>query len=147
MVIRPDGSQAQVVATDGVVAAHLAWSPDGQFLAYVAGESSSMPDDADCSPQPPDPAQVDWERRAFCATTIRLIDTATWDNRAMLPPTTGGAVEGSIDPAWSPDGKSLVFASLRDGQAGIWAIDIDTSNLRQVAQSTDLIRYPVWLRQ
>jgi Tol biopolymer transport system component len=35
-------------------------------------------------------------------------------------------------PAWAPDGRSLVFQSYRDGNFNLWTVDADGSGLRQL---------------
>ena len=42
------------------------------------------------------------------------------------------------DPSFSPDGKQVVFASLRDGNAEIYLMNIDGSNVRR------LTNHPAW---
>jgi TolB protein len=147
-VMNPDGSEQRSVARDAVVegSTRPLWSPDGRYLAYVAGGQGPLPDDKDCAVKPQDSSQVDWDRRAFCGTTIHVVDITTWENRPLLSATTSGKVEGSTDPAWSPDGKMIAFASLRGGQPGLWVINVDGIGLRQLAGATDLVRFPVWMR-
>jgi Tol biopolymer transport system component len=47
-------------------------------------------------------------------------------------------------PAWSPDGKSLVFYSDRSGKYEIWKIGIDGSNLRQLSTTNRQFVLPMW---
>jgi dipeptidyl aminopeptidase/acylaminoacyl peptidase len=46
------------------------------------------------------------------------------------------------DPAWSPDGATLLFASNRDGDFEIYAANPDGSNLRQLTRNFVTDRYP-----
>jgi Tol biopolymer transport system component len=39
------------------------------------------------------------------------------------------------DPAWSPDGRKLVFASQRDGAAGLYAVHADGSGRQSLTPS------------
>jgi hypothetical protein len=38
------------------------------------------------------------------------------------------------DPAWSPDGKTVAFASDRDGSYDIWAVDVASGATRQITK-------------
>jgi eukaryotic-like serine/threonine-protein kinase len=46
-------------------------------------------------------------------------------------------------PVFTPDERSLVFYSNRDGSWGIWTIDLDGSNLRQIAKPDAGAIYPL----
>jgi Tol biopolymer transport system component/imidazolonepropionase-like amidohydrolase len=39
-----------------------------------------------------------------------------------------------VDPAWSPDGHSLVFASDREGEVDLWLRDVDTGEERRITE-------------
>jgi eukaryotic-like serine/threonine-protein kinase len=47
-------------------------------------------------------------------------------------------------PAWSPDGRKLVFYSDRSGKYEIWEIGIDGSNLRQLTITEAQVYDPIW---
>ncbi|WP_223279919.1 amidohydrolase family protein [Streptomyces sp. SDr-06] len=60
-------------------------------------------------------------------------------NSIWLLPADGGQahrltddVQDSTQPDWSPDGKTLVFQSFRDGVYNLWRIDADGSGLRRL---------------
>ncbi|MEU9192575.1 amidohydrolase family protein [Streptomyces hundungensis] len=60
-------------------------------------------------------------------------------NSIWLVPAGGGQarrltddVQDATQPDWSPDGKSLVFQSFRDGVYNLWRIDADGSGLRRL---------------
>lgn len=86
------------------------WSPDGAHIAYTVSALT------DTSPlRVPD---------GLVGSVIEIID-ADGSNRRIL---TDGS--GEYAPAWSPDGKSIAFASLADG--AIYLIDVDGSNRRLI---------------
>ena len=66
-------------------------------------------------------------------------------------PATGGAAKRITDifddahqPAWSPDGKSLVFFAYTDGGYDIWSTAPDGSNRRKLTWGPFDDREPVW---
>ncbi|MFE3003135.1 amidohydrolase family protein [Nocardia sp. NPDC059246] len=50
----------------------------------------------------------------------------------------------NTDPAWSPDGKTLVYASDRTGQNDLWLHDIATGDQRQLTHLTGTESAPVF---
>jgi TolB protein len=47
-------------------------------------------------------------------------------------------------PAWSPDGKKIVFASDRDGAMNIYVMDSDGGNVKQLTKGAERSRAPAW---
>ena len=49
-------------------------------------------------------------------------------------------------PQYSPDGKSLVFISDRDGSEEVWVLDLEQDSARQLTTSNDRLEYasPTW---
>ena len=53
--------------------------------------------------------------------------------------------EGAKDtPAWSPDAKRLAFVWVRDGQADLWSIDINSLSTQQITKSPHNDLHPHW---
>ena len=121
MVMDADGSNPRALSQN-VAVGYLfrpAWSPDSRTLAVVGVNGSN--------PLYEKGQEVkDWYADAFLGHTIYLVDVATGKERPLLTDDSSG----NIDPAWSPDGSQIVFASTRNGASEIWAANADGSNLR-----------------
>ena len=48
------------------------------------------------------------------------------------------------DPSVSPDGKSIVFTSSRDGEFDLYLMDIDGGNVKRILKSPGLEARPTW---
>jgi Tol biopolymer transport system component len=53
-------------------------------------------------------------------------------------------VADDIQPAWSPDGKRIAFASRRDGDLEIYSMDSDGQNQRRLTRSAGDDIQPAW---
>jgi len=108
------------VSASGMAAISPAWSPDGQWLAYVA-----MPE---------------WEGGGLVDPTVQeLMQRRLW----IADPTgsvTGRRLTGAIGyrderPLWSAGGDHLLFARLdARGRASLWLITVESGALRQVVE-------------
>ena len=54
------------------------------------------------------------------------------DGTGMKQLTQGGPDDSDVDPAFSPDGASILFTSTRGGNAGIWRMTIATGKTERV---------------
>ncbi|HLT47013.1 MAG TPA: hypothetical protein VK002_07280, partial [Rubricoccaceae bacterium] len=89
-----------------------AWSPDGARLAFVTDRGPG----------------TDFEALTFAPTRLAFYDLATGDVTVRT------VFEGSkhVNPAFSPDGRSLYFLSNPDGFNNIYRLDLDTGARFQV---------------
>ena len=105
-IVKEDGSQNQFV----FAAAYPSWSPDGQMIVGVIGESSTNI----------------WTRLLCYHPFVAMrADTLS-------------AVEDNynIYPKYSPDSRSILFTSQASGQVpNIWVMDSAGNNLKQLTQT------------
>jgi dipeptidyl aminopeptidase/acylaminoacyl peptidase len=127
----------------------IAWSPDGQRIAYVM----TVPDEGlQLGKAPPKPEGAAW------APPLEIIDKVTYraDGSGYLKPgfdhlflvdadggaprqLTFGAWNDAGPLAWSPDGGSILFSTVRRGDwqrevldSDIYALDLTTGRLSQL---------------
>jgi TolB protein len=143
-----------------------AFSPDGQYIAFVSDHSSTLPtlqlmnatdgsgrhtvatpglqeEDVDTLSWSPDGSQL--AMTVFNEpgpTQIALLPLGATGRQPghMLTNMPGGA----LDPTWSPDGTLLAFAG-HDGPAiEIYAVQPDGSSMTRLTSDGLLARAPVW---
>jgi|GEM_PF-5877960 len=123
-VMEIDGSNNQPFF-DGWVETFV-WSPDGTKAAI------SVIDETDGT----GPVKFD----------IYILNADGTD--AYRLPTYESDLAVAIEPAWSPDGKKIVFAANRgeypDDPQDIYMINTDGTQLRQLTHNTDVERIPQW---
>jgi len=106
-LVRPDGTDMRrLTDTDDVSRdGDLVWSPDGKQLAYSAYRTGNIEIYV---------LDVDGALQGGAASA-QLTDT--------LPP------DRNLVTSWSPDGKRLAFSSDRDGNAEIYLMNVDGSDV------------------
>jgi hypothetical protein len=99
------------LTSDRYAALLPAWSPDGRTIAFTT-----------------DRAGTDLDLLLYGNMRVALIDVAT---RAIdvLPMQDEGK---NINPAWSPDGRSLVWVSDRSRTNDLYLFDLDTRELSRI---------------
>jgi len=77
------------------------------------------------------------------STTIWI---ASLDGRSLRPLTTGTSRDPLVgsQPAWSPGGSRIAFVSSASGNADIWVIGRDGSNLTRLTTNPDGNQQPAW---
>lgn len=120
-VMNADGSNSQLV-TELKEPGQPAWSPDGRKIAFSAGIRITL------EPYKPH-------------TDIYVINL---DGSGLTQLTRDSGLNGS--PAWSPDGKQIVFVSDRDldGKGKIWVMNADGTNQRILSNSGVYGGQPAW---
>lgn len=140
------------------------YSPDGQKIVYsstppkgqVISDSSVWIFDVDTGDMTqyvwpgyytsfsPDGKKILFESRK--AGTKKTTNLDIW----VLDITSGAEFQittdpaDDFDPAWSPDGKLIAFASNRAGNTDIWLMKSDGSDLTQITTHPEVDRYPTW---
>ncbi|MBI1296578.1 hypothetical protein GC175_16610 [bacterium] len=134
MIINADGSNPRTISErfGGERGFMPVWSPDSKTIAFTTGST------------PEDIAKEELNkayRDPFAYSVIYLVDVETGEERPLL----SDGSTGHIDPAWSPDGTQIAFASMRSGNSEIWLVNADGTNLRQITDTGEQVRFPYWV--
>jgi len=132
------------------------WSPDGRYIAFSALEGGfsnlfiydldeeklrKMTDDPYAALQPvwsPDGSTIAFVTDRF-STDLNLLDIGHFE-LALIDPVSGeisrlpifkGAK--NINPQWTPDSRSLLFISDRNGISNVYRIDIESGEILQIS--------------
>jgi TolB protein len=118
-VMNADGTdRRQVTSGDDI---HAAWSPDGQKLVFT--------------------------RRIPLSFNTQILVAPVGPGIAEPETLTTPANEYSVDlfPAWSPDGKQILFESNRSGKSSLYTMDIDGRNLHELPMNNPQGSFsPAW---
>ncbi|HEX5551026.1 MAG TPA: biopolymer transporter Tol, partial [Nitrospira sp.] len=109
-----DGSNVRRLTFEGDYNAAPAWSPRGNWIAYVC--------------------RTPRKEYKLC-----LISP---DGQKRMQLTTGGGIDDS--PSWSPDGRHLAFSSTADGKSHIYMIDADGKDLERLTFEGTHNSAPSW---
>lgn len=165
---RDGGSDLYVVGADGSGLARLThspapawgplWSPDAAQIAYVAGvgmeaEVSVVPAAGGAPRRLTVNARWDYPRSWSPDGRTLLLETAGRDERVRIAAlevvtgelrylTDGKANDG--DPAYSPDGRRIVFSSDRDGNREIYVMRADGTGVRRLTAHPAWDGHPYW---
>lgn len=153
----PDGSAERRLTFNQDFDADLAWSPDGSRLLFKSFQDGNdevyVVDAAGGAPQnlthssaadggaiwaPDGSAILFVSDREAGEDRFYLMDV----DGTNVRPLPGAGVGHS--PAWSPDGRKIAFVSARDGNAEIYVMEADGSNVRRVTDDPLENGYPRW---
>lgn len=147
MTIGFDGSDPGVVfeTPDRIEAPN--WSPDGRWLLYNSGPSLyRVPSDGSASPERVDLGDflgmsndhvISPDGRSICFTRAPHIYSVPWEGGTPRR-LTEEAADGPAMAHWlhgvSPDGRTLAFRGVREGDADLWTIPAEGGPLRRLTE-------------
>ena len=163
----PTNSDTQVIAPAEVSYVHLRFSPDGNYLYFIRSEPGSQELHylyrAPLFGGTPQKLVTDIDSNITFSPDGRRIAYFRFNNpeagkqRLILLPAEGGDEKilysgpergGLQDPAWSPDGKTIVCMVLQPGDAfsGLVGFDVRSGKQRLFFTSAmDVVQRPVWM--
>jgi Tol biopolymer transport system component len=119
------GGTPRLVSTgDGRTTCAYFAGPDDRYVVYASTHGG----DRECPP-PPDMSQG-YVWAIYESYDIYRLDTRTGDLR-RLTDTPGYDAEATV----SPDGRTIVFTSVRDGDLDIYAMDLEGGNVRRLTDT------------
>ena len=120
-LVNVDGTGESQLTTLPDGACQPAWSPDGLQLAFTS------------------PCRKNQESYAGSGLYVMKADGSAVQ---PLPPRTGG---GDYDPAWSPDGRRLAYASLRENnRVQLRVMGLDGSSVDDLTPPEGVDSQPAW---
>lgn len=158
-IMRADGTKPQRLTAIPNMQIEPAWSADGQWIYFSSGKGGVSHDiwrvSIDGSQSEAISSAGLYHFDVAVATDGRLAfsnnRTGDYDIYVRMPDgkTQAVAPQAGLDahPSWSPDGRQLLFDSLRGGVVNIWRYDFTSKQLTQLTHSKDGARFPVWLQK
>lgn len=117
----------------------------------VLPQNTANPTAAERLPSPipptPVPAQVfsDWQGTlAFSVREAGQLDIFTLQRGDAQPRRLTNNPADDRDPAWSPDGNAVAFASNRDGPWQLYIMDVVSRQPRRLTSGTHFVGAPTW---
>ncbi|MGB0911610.1 MAG: Tol-Pal system beta propeller repeat protein TolB, partial [Nitrospirales bacterium] len=113
-IMDADGSNVRRLTYEGDYNAAPTWSPHGDWIAFVC--------------------RISGEGFKLCRMTP--------DGKQLVQITSGRSIDDS--PSWAPNGRHLVFSSIRGGKSHIYIINSDGTGLEQVTSGGTHHSSPAW---
>jgi TolB protein len=131
-----------------------AWSPDGKTIYFLSGKGEQNHDIWRVDVATGNTKQLTVNALYHFDLAVREDGTVAYsgnhydlwllaEKRKPERITDDAALDAR--PAWSPDGKSLVFESMRESDvANLWRIDVSTKRAERLTRIPGGARMPVW---
>ena len=161
-VVSQPGGKPNLLVTSPIPITTFAWKPDSRTIVYgggaiSTGELRQVTIDGRRSLAPfalegasdqitiaPNGARLAYVLQNLDANIWRLPLDRTRQKNPPPPEKLFASVREEMDPAFSPDGKSIAFISNRSGHWNLWTGDADGSGLRELAAQSLLPFHPAW---
>jgi Tol biopolymer transport system component len=122
------------VGTPEVVEWHLAWATrTGQVLERPGASASYRGVEVS-----PDTKRIALHRHEAAGGDIWIVEPSGSETRL-----TWDAAQHNSSPIWSPDGRDIVFTSLRNGKSGLYRKRSDGSATEELVIESDLLKAPM----
>jgi TolB protein len=153
------GTQTRLTTSAGTSETAPALSPDGTMLAWTAGPSGGITKIWTGSATATGAAQAvaghadaiqsspSWtssSRLAFTmadASSADVYDLTLGGSATLL----AGGTAADVEPAWSPDGSRVAFASNRSGDTELYLLNVGTGAVTRLTTRTGSDGAPTWL--
>ncbi|NOZ50325.1 MAG: protein kinase [Chloroflexi bacterium] len=146
--MRPDGSeQSQLLTIPGAMAYSI--SPDSQHIAYLQARQGNLDIFLDNSPWvslPGDQKSYLWSPNSQSIVfetsvpqTLYLVGIGSLSPTLLTDP-----AYASWNPSWAPNSQAIAFASTRDGNAGIYTLDLANQQAVRLTPLDTWSQAPSW---
>jgi serine/threonine protein kinase len=161
-VVPQPGGRPKLLVTSPVPITTFAWRPDSRTIVYGGGPMSTgeltqvtIDGHRALAPfaleGPPDQIIVA-PHGGRLAYVLQNLDANIWrlsldqvrQKNSPPPEKLFASVREEMDPAFSPDGKSIAFVSNRSGHWNLWTGNADGTGLRELAAQSLLPFHPAW---
>jgi Tol biopolymer transport system component len=120
-LMNADGTFPHQITEISSGACQPAWSPDGTRIVFISP----------CT----------FNQELYPGASLFIIDPDNPMTAQQLPTVPGG----DFDPAWSPDGKTIAFTSLRDyNRPQIYSINLEDLSVKSLSANISRDSQPVW---